>query len=211
MASQKFTMKTISATKLRNADLSDVAAIVSVYMDSFANEIFSRQIFPRGFQSSLDYWTATVMEEMAEPGAVWLVVTEEEDQAIQGFLKLTRPGAPFPEPGTDGYPPEGYPVVAAEFYAKVMGAHHERMKDTPHWYVDMMGVRRAKQGNGYATSMLNWGVERSREDGCPLYVDATGDARTFYERLGFVVKGDVTVATPQGPAIVYLMLREANS
>ncbi|KAJ3477003.1 hypothetical protein NLG97_g8957 [Lecanicillium saksenae] len=199
-----------SGVKMRHPTAADIPAIVDVYMDSFINEIFSRQIFPRGVQSSMDYWTRTVEEEMEEEDAVWHIITEEVDgqETVQGFLKWTRPGAPFPEPDADGYPPEGQPAIAAEFYAKVMGAHHERMKDTPHWYLDMMGVRRACQGKGYAKAMVNWGVKQSEQDGCPLYVDATGDARTFYEKMGFKELGDLKIPTPQGDAEIYLMLRK---
>ncbi|KAJ6788005.1 hypothetical protein PWT90_01117 [Aphanocladium album] len=198
---------------MRHPTSADIPAIVDVYMDSFGNEIFSRQIFPRGVQSSIDYWTRTVTEEMEEEDAVWFIITEQAATAdgqeiVQGFLKWTRPGASFPEPDADGYPPEGEPAIAAEFFAKVMGAHHERMKDTPHWYLDMMGVRRARQGRGYAKAMVSWGVRQSEQDGCPLYVDATGDARTFYAGMGFEELGDLKIPTPQGDAEIYLMLRK---
>lgn len=199
---------------MRRATAADMPAIVDVYMDAFADEIFSRQVFPRGVASSMDYWTRTVQEEMDEPDAVWFVVTEPPAtttttnamETIQGFLKWTRPGAPFPKPDADGYPPEGHPPVAAEFFARVMGAHRDRMEHTPHWYLDMMGVARAAQGKGYASALVGWGVEQSRRDGCPLYVDATGDARGFYERMGFATLGDLRIATPQGDAEIYLML-----
>lgn len=195
---------------MRNATTADIPAIVDVYMDSFADEIFSRQIYPRGFQSTMDYWTKTVTEEMEEDDAVWFLVTETagDQETVQGFLKWTRPGAPFGEADAEGYPPEGHPEIAYEFYARVMGAHHERMRDTPHWYLDMMGVRRACQGRGYARAMVNWGIAESQKDGRPLYVDATGDARPFYEKMGFKMLDDIKIATPQGDAEIYLMLRE---
>lgn len=208
---------------MRLATRADISAIVDVYMDSFSTEIFSRQIFPRGAQSSIDFMTNTVTEEMDEPDAVWLVIASppsssasSADQAasqetIQGFLKWVRPGAPFPDADADadGYPPEGQPAIAADYFARVTAQHHERMRDTPHWYLDMMGVRRAAQGRGYAKAMVGWGVERSAEDGRPLYVDSTGDARGFYERMGFVRRGELGVQTPEGVAEIHIMLREA--
>ncbi|EGX90691.1 acetyltransferase, GNAT family [Cordyceps militaris CM01] len=197
---------------MRPATTADIPSIVDVYMDSFRNEIFSRQAYPRDAASSLAYWTRTVQEEMAEPDAVWFVVAEPAAAAangdtVQGFLKWTLPGAPVPEPDSDGYPPEGPAGVAAEYYARVMGAHAAYMGSTPHWYLDMMGVRPACQGRGYAKALVGWGCARAREDGCAVYVDATGDARGFYERMGFAKLGEVvTVGTPQGDAEVYLML-----
>lgn len=198
---------------MRPATAADIPAIVDVYMDSFANEIFSRQVYPRGVASTLDYWTKAVTEEMDEADAVWFVITEPSTttstaDSVQGFLKWTRPGAPFPDADADGYPPEGEPAIAAAFYAQVMGAHHDRMKDTPHWYLDMMGVRQSRQGKGYAKALVGWGIEQSERDGCPLYVDATGDARTFYGRMGFEEMGELKFPTPQGDAEIYLMLRK---
>ncbi|TQV95634.1 hypothetical protein V2A60_000819 [Cordyceps javanica] len=222
------TAKLPCGATMRQATTADITGIVDVYMDSFRDEIFSRQVFPRGVASSTEYWTETVREEMEEPDAVWLVVTEpasaattpddgsgsgstQEEQAetevIQGFLKWTRPGAPLPEPSTSCcYPAEGEPAVATALYAQVMGARRARMQGRPHWYLDMMGVRRARQGRGYARAMTAWGAARSARDGRPVYVDATGDARGFYDKLGFEVLEALRIATPQGDAEIYLML-----
>ncbi|OAA71464.1 acetyltransferase, GNAT family [Cordyceps fumosorosea ARSEF 2679] len=204
---------------MRRATTADIPSIVDVYMDSFSEEIFSRQVYPRGVPSSTAYWTQAVREEMEEPDAVWFVVTEPADTAIpdddgnetvQGFLKWTRPGSPLPEPADSAtaglYPPEGEPAVAVAYYERIMAAHRERMAGTPHWYLDMMGVRRACRRRGYARAMVAWGVGRAAQDGCPVYVDATGDARGFYVRMGFATLGELRVVTPQGDAKIYLML-----
>lgn len=202
---------------MRRANTDDIPAIVSVYMDSFSHDIFSRQVFPRGASSSTAFWTRAVHEEMAEADAVWFVVstTAPSRDNVQAFVNWTRPGASFPEPdAADAYPPDGNPALAVAFYARVMGAHRERMRDTPHWYLDMMGVRRAWQRRGFATAMVGWGIRQSQRDGCPLYVDATGDARRFYQNMGFeMLAGDdvVRVESSEGEVEVHLMLHKSDA
>ncbi|OAA80575.1 acetyltransferase, GNAT family [Akanthomyces lecanii RCEF 1005] len=210
-----------SGATMRRATTADIPAIVSVYMDSFRHDLFSRQVFPRSASSSMTYWTRAVAEEMAEAEAVWFVVTEPiagQQETVQAFVKWTRPGAPFPDPdAADVYPPEGNPALAVALYARVMGAHRERMWDTPHWYLDMMGVRCACQRRGFARAMVGWGIKQSQRGGCPLYVDATGDARGFYENMGFEMLGrddddcKVVIETTEGDVEIYMMLRKPNA
>lgn len=142
---------------MRRATAADVPAIVSVYMDSFSHDLFSRRVFPRGASSSTAYWTRAVHEELAEADAVWFIVitTATGQEAVQAFVKWTRPGASFPEPdAADVYPPDGSPALAVALYARIMDARRDRMWDTPHWYLDMMGVRRACQRRGFARAMV---------------------------------------------------------
>ena len=42
---------------------------------------------------------------------------------------------------------------------------------------------------GAATQLLQWGIERSKQEGVPIYLESTVEAGPLYEGLGFVLKG----------------------
>ncbi|UNI18580.1 hypothetical protein JDV02_004838 [Purpureocillium takamizusanense] len=131
-------------------------------------------------------------------------------ETVVGFVKWVAPGAPphdFSEDG-GGYPPDGLPDVAALYYKRLFEGHRRCVGDRPHWYLDMVGVRREVMGRGAARQLLDWGLQRAARDGVPCFVESTGDARAFYERFGFSEVDRMSVDTPQGEAVVVFMLRE---
>lgn len=204
------------AFTMRVATKADAAALTEVYLDSFTDEIFSRQVYPRDAQSSYTYWFNAMSEELNEPDATFLVVTEpaegDKPEYIVGFLKWASPDAPVHEgdDGQDIYPKEGLPETAVEFYTKVAAYHRKLLGTTRHWYLDMMGVRRAYTGKGGARQMVEWGLEKAKQDGVPCFTEATGQAKTFYERFGFKTVDFMSIETPQGPAEIYYMIREVE-
>lgn len=204
------------APQMREATAADIPAIVDVYFDSFTDEIFSRQVYPRGCQSSMDYWDKTVREEIDEDHATWLLVTDTDPatgtEEVLGFLKWVAPhDVDWPEADEDGYPPEGLPELAVAYYKGIFAGHRALMEGKPHWYLDMMGVRRKAQGKGLATMMVNWGLERSDKDGAPTYVDAAGQSLSYYQKFGFVVRDKQTYDSPEGAVEVYFMVRESKA
>lgn len=70
-------------------------------------------------------------------------------------------------------------------YAEV--AHHRDMP-VPHWYVMVIGVAPAFQGQGYGRALLQPILDRAETDGVPCYLETTQPRNvSFYERLGFRV------------------------
>lgn len=201
---------------MRIANKDDAAALTEVYLDSFTDEIFSRQVYPRHAKSSYTYWFNAMTEELDEPDATFLVVTEpaegDKPENIIGFLKWVGPNAPVSH-GDDPqeiYPAEGLPEIAVDFYAKIAAGHKKLLGTTRHWYLDMMGVRRAYTGKGGAKQMIDWGIDKAKQDGVPCFTEATGQAKTYYERFGFKVVDYMAIETPQGPAEIYYMIRDAE-
>ena len=62
----------------------------------------------------------------------------------------------------------------------------------PHWYLPLIGVDPACQGQGYGSALMHQGLEvcdRSRQ---LAYLEATSPAnRVFYERFGFRTLGEI--------------------
>ncbi|GMF81483.1 unnamed protein product [Aspergillus oryzae] len=54
--------------------------------------------------------------------------------------------------------------------------------------LDIIGTHPAARRRGVATMLVNWGLERAREDGLEVYLSSTQEGRFVYERLGFEVR-----------------------
>ncbi len=70
-------------------------------------------------------------------------------------------------------------------YAEAL--HHRDMTD-PHWYVMVLGVAPAFQGQGYGRALLQPMLDRAELEGVPCYLETTQPKNvSFYRRLGFDV------------------------
>ena len=73
-------------------------------------------------------------------------------------------------------------------YAEAL--HHRDMPD-PHWYVMVLGVAPAFQGQGYARSLMQPLFDRADLEGLPCYLETTQPKNVgLYERFGFRVLVD---------------------
>lgn len=201
------------AFTMRQATKADLEDLVRVHLDAFTDDIFSRQAYPRTAQSTWDYWRNAMDEELDEHNATFLILTspgaEGGQDKVAGYIKWVGPDPEVHDADEDGYPPEGIPDVAAQFYKEVAAGHKKLMEGKKHWYLDMMGVARDSMGKGGAKQLIDWGLKRADEDKLPCYVDAMGQAKSYYERFGFVEVRDKTVVhTPEGDAVVHYMIRE---
>lgn len=94
------------------------------------------------------------------------------------------------------------------------GARYDRFWDwlesslptEPHWFLDMVGVEPARQGEGIGAALIGHGIDRARIDGVPAFLE-TGKPRNvpYYERLGFHVARDLD-APDGGPHIWFMQL-----
>lgn len=100
-----------------------------------------------------------------------------------------------------------------------LGAH---VPGEPCWFLDMVAVAPAAQGQGLGRTLVMHGLELARADGCPAFLE-TGTSRNvaFYESLGFQVVGEQRapvggpmiwfMQTPRIPQQVSQTLRTAHS
>jgi GNAT superfamily N-acetyltransferase len=71
--------------------------------------------------------------------------------------------------------------------ARVERAMEERHLREPHFYVRIVGVRTALQGQGVGTALMQPTLQRADAAGLPTYIEAsTQRSAALYERLGFV-------------------------
>ena len=65
-------------------------------------------------------------------------------------------------------------------------AMHRRVMGDPHWYVMVLGVSPAFQGQGYGRALLQPMLDQAARDGMPCYLETAQPGNVgFYQRLGF--------------------------
>ena len=87
-----------------------------------------------------------------------------------------------------------------------MGKYHPSER---HWYLPLIGVDPARQGNGYGSALMEHAVRRCDRDREPAYLESTNPRNIpLYERHGFERLGTVQVGSSPP---VYPMLRKPRS
>lgn len=88
----------------------------------------------------------------------------------------------------------------------VLEQMEQHRPDEHHWYLPLIGVDPAKQGQGYGSALLQYGLDVVDRQGFIAYLENTNPANTpLYERHGFKVVGTIQVsdAPPLYPMIRY--------
>jgi predicted GNAT family acetyltransferase len=87
---------------------------------------------------------------------------------------------------------------------KVQKAMEERHLHEPHFYIRVVGVRTALQGQGLGSALMRPTLERADSSGLPAYIEASSErSAALYERLGFV--HTEVLELPKGGPPVWLM------
>jgi GNAT superfamily N-acetyltransferase len=83
---------------------------------------------------------------------------------------------------------------------------HKHPKE-PHWYLGVLGTRKAAQGRGIGSALLEPVLERCDTEGIPAYLESSKyENLAFYSRHGFAVTGEI--ALPFGGPTVWPMWRD---
>jgi GNAT superfamily N-acetyltransferase len=104
------------------------------------------------------------------------------------------------------------PAFAAAFGRRLpramraFGTVEKRRPSEPHWFLDLLAVRRDRQGRGIGSALVNAGLTQAGRTDAPAFLVTSNDRNVpFYERLGFDVIEEYTI----GPVRVWSMLRPA--
>lgn len=73
-------------------------------------------------------------------------------------------------------------------FAELADELHRRSLPEPHWYLTVLGVEPARQGQGVGGRLLGAMFDRLDRDGLPAYLDTTSAENVaYYQRRGFVL------------------------
>ena len=94
----------------------------------------------------------------------------------------------------------------ADVYMRSM---HKRSIDEPHWYLWVLGVDPADQGQGIGSMLLRAGLERADASNLPCYLETMNpDNVPLYQKFGFAIAGEGDI--PNSNVHVWSMLRPAQ-
>lgn len=191
---------------IETATAADEAAVVAVVTLGFTADPIARwswpdpavflDAFPRFVRafggSAFAHGTAYYAEGYAG-AALWLPPEVHPDgEALGALMESTAPAALRND--------------LREMMVRMETYHpHE-----PYWFLPLIGVDPAKQGQGYGAALMRHALERCDRDGSLAYLDATSPrSRALYERHGFESLGTVQVGS--SPPMVPMLRRPARA
>lgn len=97
-------------------------------------------------------------------------------------------------------------MTNAEDYMKEV---HQRCLTGPHWYLWVLGVEPACQGQGIGGSLLRAGLQRADASHLPCYLETMNpDNVTFYQKFGFTIASEGNL--PGSSVRMWGMVRPAS-
>jgi GNAT superfamily N-acetyltransferase len=182
----------------RQALRADLPSIVDIWVEAFAGDPYLRWVQPddAGWPDFGREWMSFIAELGFERGHCYLV----DDAAILWIppdLSLVSP-----DDVTRGHgilARHAGQARADDALACILEARGHALEE-PHWTLQYLGVRPAKQGSGLGAEVASPILRQCDEQALSCWL-VSSNARnvSFYERLGFAV--DAEVATPD-PAVV---------
>ena len=180
---------------VRAGDSVETDAIVSVITLAFSTDPMARWSLPdpltylgvmpsivrafgaRAFDSQSAYYV-----DGFRGAALWLAPGVEADS--ERLLTLMQ----------DNAPPGILPDLMGVF--EQMGQYHPT---EPHWYLPLIGVDPARQGQGLGAALMRHAVDRCNRDGLPAYLESSNPRNiSLYLRHGFEIVGEIQVgASPR--------------
>jgi len=95
-------------------------------------------------------------------------------------------------------------------YGRFVDDLHRKLVPYPHWYLQIIGVDPAHQGQGFSSRLLRPVLERIDRDRMPSYLETNaGKNVTIYRRFGFEVVSEDKM--PGTEVTTFAMLRKAQT
>lgn len=181
-----------SGARVRIATRADEASVVDVITLGFSADPMARWSFPdprtyltqmpvlvRAFGGrAFDEGSAYCVEDYAG-AALWLPPGVEPDMETLDEIVETHAPAHIRSDANGVF--------------EQMGVFHPK---EPHWYLPLIAVDPARQGQGHGSELLREALARCDRDGLLAYLESSNPRNiTLYERHGFEVMGRIQVGS----------------
>ncbi|KAI1372842.1 acyl-CoA N-acyltransferase [Hypoxylon crocopeplum] len=193
----------------RLASLSDIPAIIDAFFDAFHDHPLTLRAFiPRTEQVDA-YWSQALNAEVQDPNAHYLIITDGPERVL-AFGKWRQPltSTSPPIPPLPSWPEGADVAFVEEVFGAIEKKHKEIMGDRPHWYLEILGVRKEFQGKGLGKQLLQWGLSRADDAGAEAFLAASPAGAPMYKKYGFDLLE--TMEIDDGRRIESFMLRPAK-
>ncbi|KAE8166832.1 acyl-CoA N-acyltransferase [Aspergillus tamarii] len=194
----------------------DTPTLATLFFTTFS-DAFNTKLFPRT-PDVHTWWTRALTKDIGNPRKCLLKVIDTDadpaknEPSIVGFALWSLP-APVSNVSTmenkagsegieieeleDGFSPPWPESCDGALCERFFGRNYEQqvevMRDKRYYYVDIVGTHPAARRRGVATMLVNWGLERAKEEGLEVYLSSTREGRLVYEKVGFEVRSTVEV------------------
>jgi GNAT superfamily N-acetyltransferase len=196
----------VKTPALRTATADHVPRLAGALADAFINDPVYTWMLPGGLRLNARLramFTAELEQYGLPQGTVWTTA------GCDGAVVALPPGA--------WEMPKSITLTQALTWARALGrrlllaarvkrAMEERHLREPHFYVRIVGVRTALQGQGLGSALMQPTLQRADSAGLPTYIEASSErSAALYERLGF--RHIDVLDLPEGGPPVWLMRR----
>jgi ribosomal protein S18 acetylase RimI-like enzyme len=182
---------------VRNATQADRARTLAVVVDAFATDPVVRWFFPDDdrYPAIATKLFGYLYDLRVAADGVW--VTDDGDGAA-----LWSPPVPAPPEWADG----AWAEVAADLTAgetdrsdRWDAAVDARKPEGPYWYLGVLAVAPAHQGQGIGPTVAQPGIEAATRAGLPAFLETGVESNAaLYQRMGFEITG--VIDDPDMPA-----------
>ena len=182
----------MSISAVRTGAAADVDAIVSVITLAFSTDPMARWSLPspevylevmpaivRAFGGRAFDHGSAFMAGDGRGAALWLPPGEEPDgEMLTGLMERHAPSGILPD-------------LMGVF--EQMGHYHPT---GTHWYLPLIGVDPASQGQGHGSALMRHALERCDRDRLPAYLESSNPRNiSLYLRHGFEIIGQIQVGS----------------
>lgn len=196
---------------VRNATLLDARVLSEILAAAFDDDPVMNWVFPEaadrpGQLGILFFGFAGTF--LPESGTVHLL-----DDACASFWRPPGSdeghGSDDPSDGAAGDSALPFPSDAVARLRLLGAAMASAHPSAPHWYLNVLGTKPERQGEGLGARVVQKVLDTCDADGVPAYLESSNPANIpFYRRQGFETTGEITL--PEGPSL-YPMWRNPRN
>ncbi|KAL7932711.1 acyl-CoA N-acyltransferase [Trichoderma chlorosporum] len=178
----------------------DVSAVSTVHLRAMDENLLTHAQFPspEGLQFFHAWLESNTLEHLRDGDKGVLVAKDEGTGEVVSFVKwlVHRPG--------HGEQPveEEWPAVARGEYLDPYAALTERVRngvvgeEAAYYHPTYLCTDPRWAGRGAASLLLRKVQELAAADGLPLVLEATMNAVTFYQKMGFEIRDELSMMLP---------------
>jgi GNAT superfamily N-acetyltransferase len=194
----------MDSVAVREANLDDLDRAVSVQVMAFSSDPVMRWLYPEAH----DYLTHFPAFVKAFGGGAFEHSTAYIGGDFGGVALWLPPGEHVDSELVASVFVDSLQSEGREETFSVLEEMDRYHIDEPHWYLPIIGVDPARQGQGIGSALLQHALAKCDEASLPAYLESSNPANVpLYERHGFTVLG--TIQDGSSPPI-FPMLRDAR-
>ncbi|KAI8824206.1 acyl-CoA N-acyltransferase [Fimicolochytrium jonesii] len=184
----------------------DIPRAVEIERAAFGPGPLTKRFYPNGMNetslANLKYRVSKALKDPTSNAHPWKVVrddtgemiayaiwikplTKDEVEQMMEKAKVDDPNEPVDTAVNKEF--------KAAFMKEMFASHGRLMGDRMHWYLRLIATHPDHQGIGAGAVLIDWGLQKAREDSMPAYLESSAAGYPVYIHKGFREIGKMTV------------------